>query len=130
MQISKELYEQLCKLNVAMMKDGQEYPNPVPLAVNIGLKPEISLDKRIKMIIENSLSMRAHEQGYDTFDEAQDFEVEGEFDLPLNDTKYQKLIDEKPPKPKPDAVAEKSEALSAEAPDTAKPDQPVVDESD
>lgn len=60
---------------------GREIPDPMPLAPPIGYKRQPTLAEQIKsMVRSEQLAREAASQGYETFDEADDFDVEDGFD--------------------------------------------------
>lgn len=100
MKISKELYDQLCTLRVSMIKDGIEYPNPIPKEVNVGFKRPPTLQEQIKRLIRKDLSLQALEQGMESEEEANDFEVDDGFETSEPVSKYV-LMDEEFPQKQP-----------------------------
>lgn len=75
----KELVSQIvAKLN----SKGQEIPDPTPVAVPIGFGIPESLESKIRrMVRSESLSMAAERAGHETFEEADDFDVDDEDDM-------------------------------------------------
>lgn len=59
---------------------GHEVPDPEPVAVPVRFQAPESLEDRIKRIIRADLSARAQAQGFETFEEADDFEVGDDYD--------------------------------------------------
>lgn len=57
-------------------KDGAEILDPRPVAVPVGFKTSETMDQRIKRIIEHSLSVRARDTGLESFEEADDFDID------------------------------------------------------
>lgn len=47
----------------------------VPVAIPVEFRKSESMDERIRRIIEHSLSQEAHRQGFEDFDEANDFDI-------------------------------------------------------
>lgn len=72
--------EDLKKLMVSVYdpEKGGEVCNPIPLEVDSGLIPSMSLEDRIRRVIANDLSTKAQEAGEETFEEANDFDVDEE----------------------------------------------------
>lgn len=75
--------------------DGKEYPDPVPMAPPVGYNAPPDILDMIRRMVRNEHVMRLQDEaGFDTFDEAEDFDVEeGDFDP---HTPYEAVFD--PPK--------------------------------
>lgn len=56
-------------------KEGQEVMDPTPLAVPVGFKKPLSLQEQIKRMIRTSISQDARDKGYESFEEASDFDI-------------------------------------------------------
>jgi len=54
---------------------GHEIPDPTPVTIPVNLRRTESMDERIARIVQYSLSKSAEEQGLETFDEADDFDI-------------------------------------------------------
>ena len=54
---------------------GREIPDPTPVSLPVGFQTPEPLDVRIQRLVRTQLSNLADEQGYETFEEAEDFEV-------------------------------------------------------
>lgn len=59
---------------------GHEVPDPTPLEIPAGFKRPETLQEQIKRLIRGSLSEYAEMHGHETFEEAEDFEVDDDFD--------------------------------------------------
>lgn len=60
---------------------GREKPDPTPIAPPIGYKRQPSLHEQIRQMVRSEkLAMEAAAQGYETFDEADDFDVGDDID--------------------------------------------------
>lgn len=60
---------------------GQEVLDKTPVELPIGYKHPLPLDERMKMLIKDELSEFADSKGYETWEEANDFDIgEGEDD--------------------------------------------------
>lgn len=69
---------------------GREIPDPRPLAVAPGTCQPESIQSMLERLVRNHLSRQAVDEGNESFDEANDFEVDDEdFDDPL--TKYEEM---------------------------------------
>lgn len=94
MRISEETLKKLIGLTESMIgEDGLEYPNPNPLVVDVGPK-RLSLRDQVKRILREEVSKEAYKQGFETFDEANDFDVEDEDPLPLSGFEHQDLVED------------------------------------
>lgn len=60
---------------------GQEVPDPTPIEVPLNFRRPPSLTERIKSIIAHQLSQQAAETGAETFEEANDFDVDEDPDF-------------------------------------------------
>lgn len=57
---------------------GFEHPDPTPVEMPTRLRlPQRQVD-RVRELVRRELSQRAQEEGFESFDEADDFEIEGE----------------------------------------------------
>ena len=56
--------------------DGKEYGDPVPVAPPVGLTRSPSLAEQIRSMVRRELSDAAHDQGMETFEESDDFDVD------------------------------------------------------
>lgn len=89
MKITQELYDTLKELRYSMIgEDGKEYPNPVPTHINTGLERPLTLQEQIQRVLRTELSKQAQQQGLETFDESEDFEITDDFDGDLPNTRY------------------------------------------
>lgn len=59
---------------------GREKPSDRPMAPPIGFKKQPSMIENIRNMIHHELSQRAAEQGFETADEADDFDVGDDYD--------------------------------------------------
>lgn len=55
---------------------GQELPDPTPVAVPHNWNKPLSLAEQIKRFVRNELSIQAAAEGQESFEEADDFEVD------------------------------------------------------
>lgn len=95
MEISKLTYDELSELGSAIIADnGKEINNPKPVVLHTGIKRPPTLQEQIHRVLRGRLSREAEQQGYETLEESQDFDVENEDTEP--DTIYQVLEDEIP----------------------------------
>lgn len=83
------------QVSSTLSADGRyEYPDPVPMQPPVGYQPEPSITELIRMFVRRELSQQVADE-YDTFEEAEDFDIEDDPADPL--TPYEKVFD--PPKP-------------------------------
>ncbi|UDN67534.1 hypothetical protein [robinz microvirus RP_39] len=92
--------------------DGREYPDPVPMAVPVGYTAPPTIMEMIKTMIHSErLREVADAQGFDTFEEAEDFDV---LDDPVDPhTDYEAVFDP-PPVPLPDPTPTNTVKAAAE----------------
>lgn len=96
MKISKETYETLSELNTALIDaEGREVLNPRPMFQDVTPKTQ-SMSERIRETIRLELSLQAQEQGHESFEESQDFDVEDEFDMEEKTSEYNLAEEEFP----------------------------------
>lgn len=74
---------------------GQEIPDPTPIAPPVGFKRQPSLSEQIRaMIRSEQLRQEAESAGYETFEEADDFDIP---DDPIDPTTpYEAVFDPQP----------------------------------
>lgn len=76
-----EVMKGLAELREADQKKVFEYPDPRPIAPPLGYIPEMSLAERIRAMVRSEhLRLAAMESGAETFEEADDFDVDDDFD--------------------------------------------------
>ncbi|UDN67814.1 hypothetical protein [robinz microvirus RP_133] len=61
-------------------KQGREIPDPIPVAIPIKWSRPPTLQEQIRMFIRRDLSDQASLKGHETFAEADDFDVDDDFD--------------------------------------------------
>ncbi len=113
MKPSEVLVKELAKLTRALLDEkGRELPNPNPLYVEVTPK-RLNLQQQIKRLLNTELSRQAYDQGFESFEESNDFEVEDEFDIPESNTQYEILeeetVIEAPPAPVEEVTPEEVE---------------------
>lgn len=96
---------------------GQEIPDPTPMAPPVGFKRQPSLSEQIRqMILSEKLRQEAEEMGYETFEEADDFDVDDDFDP---STPYEEVFDPVPvqePAPQPEQKPKQEDTPPAPTP--------------
>lgn len=87
---------------------GRELPDPTPVELPLGFKRPESLNDQIRRMIRGEMSAQASAAGNETFEEANDFDVD-EDDAELHGTQYELMADDElvlappvAPRPKPD----------------------------
>lgn len=87
--------EKLVSLTKAIIDDnGREINNPKPRVVHTGLRPQLSLQDQIRRVLRQEVSMMAQEQDFETYDEANDFDIPD--DAPSRVSQYEIMEDERP----------------------------------
>lgn len=72
---------------------GREVPDPTPIEVPFRLRGQESVDQRVARLVAASLSRHAAEQGFETEEEANDFDIDDD-DATERQTEYELLGDE------------------------------------
>lgn len=100
LKIKPELFEILKDLRSAMLDDeGREVLNPLPTVTNTDIRPP-SLQEQIQRLVRTELSRQVQQQGAETFEEANDFDVPDD-DIPADTSPYTLLEEEEPIPPPP-----------------------------
>jgi len=127
-KISQNLADHLKTIGSAELDErGRELLNPIPLQPT-GIRPKSkSLREQIMRVVKTELSIEAHKQGEETFDEANDFDETTEFDRDPVMTPYEEMDSHleqinKSPEPQIPDSEDRREA-SAEEPDPAPPEE-------
>lgn len=109
---------------------GFELPDPTPVSVPL-YPPQLSLDQRIAMFVRGEMSRRVAEEGHESYEEADDFDVDEEPD-PLSAYELPEARPEWPggvkdedgdPPPDPSKKTQPEPATQAPGP-SAEPTQP------
>lgn len=61
-------------------ENGHEVPDPRPVAIPAGFKRPETLAEQVRRLVRTSLSQQAHNEGMETFEEAEDFDVGDDID--------------------------------------------------
>lgn len=99
-------------------KFGREMPSPLPIAPPIGYKKSKSLAEQIReMVLSEKLKMEAMAAGHETFEEADDFDVDDDYDprSPFEET-FDPPLPPPPPSPSPTAAPQPPTGESTAAP--------------
>lgn len=74
-------------------QDGREYPDPVPMSPPVGLKPPEDLMTTIRRMVHNEEFQRAaNAEGFDTFEEAGDYDIDDDHEWVDELTPYESLF--------------------------------------
>ncbi len=93
MRPDKKTVEKLKHLKHAMLDEkGRELLNPNPLYVEVGPR-RLTLQEQIRRVLHTEISRQAYDQGFESFEESEDFDIEDEFDLEP-DSSYEEVIEE------------------------------------
>lgn len=90
---------------------GREYPNPIPMEPPLGFIPQVPLYEQMRDMIRRELSQAAQDQGLETAEEADDFDVDDDYDP---QSPFEHDFEPTAPWPAPAAV-EAAEAAAAKA---------------
>lgn len=66
----------LRKPNPRLNPDGSEILDPTPIAIPFGFEQPESLEQKMQRMIRHTVSQAAAEQGFETFEESNDFDVD------------------------------------------------------
>lgn len=130
--ITQELFEHLRGLNRCDYDEhGRELCNPVPLEVDVSLQKPLSLKERVQRLLRNELSQQVSAQGFETFEESQDFDVYDDFDVPEALTPYEATLmaAERPLEPGENPSEERPAQTSQPAPSSS-PENPENPDSE
>lgn len=95
LKVTPELFQELNKLTSSYIdKNGHEVCNPKPEEIVIGKRPP-SLKEQIQRLVKVELSEQAGAQEFETWEEANDFDIEDDGN-PLSGLEVQDMIDEEP----------------------------------
>lgn len=118
------------QVSSAIGSDGLEYPDPVPMEPPIGYKKPPDILDMIRSMVRNEQVLRLQEAaGYESFDEADDLEVDDDPLDPL--TPYEKVFEPPPKQPAAAVVDASKPGVSVDSePKTSVQSNPVVEGSD
>lgn len=110
---------------------GQEIPDPVPMEIPVGMHQGATLADTVRRMVQNQLlAVAAEAEGFETFEEADDFELEDDPADPH--TPYEAVFDPKPkpaptpPEPVPPAASGSGGGGGTPPPPTASTATPAV----
>lgn len=88
---------------------GREYPSPIPMEPPLGYVPSKPLFEQIRDMVQRELSSVALSQERESFEDADDFDVDDDFDP---STPYEELFEPTAPwPPKPEVEAAEAAAV-------------------
>lgn len=67
---------------------GREIPDPRPVELPTGLKVRPSLQEEIRRYIRAEMSNHARDQGWESFEEANDFDIDDDIDAMIEQSPY------------------------------------------
>lgn len=105
MKVSKELFDKMKELRTAYIgDDGREVNNPRPMTIPAGFNRPPTLQEQIQRCMKVELSKQAMQQGYESWEEANDFDIEEDFENDPIDSQYvvHEMIPEIPAQLSPD----------------------------
>lgn len=100
------------QVSASIGADGKEYGDPVPMSPPIGYSPEPNIVDLIRSMVRREVSAVAQQEGFETFEEADDFEVDDD-ELFDKMTEYEKVFE---PRAKVEEVKLKSPLPEAPEP--------------
>lgn len=72
-------------VRVMLNDKGQEVPQKRAPALPVGYRRPPTLEERMRQMIRGSMSLKAQEEGFETFEEANDFDVDDPEDIVFKD---------------------------------------------
>lgn len=94
MKMSQELFKERAKLKHAQLDGaGREVNNPRPKFVKAIKKPETETE-RVRRMVQVVLSDQAASHGMESFDDANDFDIEDPFENDVMFSKYEMMEEE------------------------------------
>lgn len=73
---------------------GEEIPDDTPVEMPLGFTRPLTIEERIARAIRGHISQMAADEGFETFEEANDFTEEGEDEMPVSEHELNAEIDE------------------------------------
>lgn len=65
---------------VRLDEEGREIPDPTPIELPLGMKRPETLAEQVQRLVRNQVSQYAALHGHETFEEAEDFDIEDDLD--------------------------------------------------
>lgn len=111
-----------------LTKRGGEIPNPMPISMRIPKRyRKRSVESRIREVVEEMISNRFAEHGYETEQEANDFETDEDIEFEDNPTRYTLMEEEVPLSEVGLTTPEEDNPSGSEGSEPPKGGDPVVD---
>lgn len=107
LKVTPELFQELKALNTSYIDENfHEVPSPVPEEIVVNKRPP-SLKEQIQRLVRVELSQQVGDQGMETWEEANDFDIPEETD-PISGYEIHDMIPEEPveTEPEPDPESE------------------------
>lgn len=70
-------------------KDGKEIPDDKPINIHLDAEMPEDMDDKIRRILREETSKRAHQLDLDTFDESQDYDILDDFEQQVEESGYE-----------------------------------------
>lgn len=103
---------------------GNEIADETPLEVPLSFKKPLTLAEEVRRMVKNEMSQMAESQGAETFEEADDFEVEDEDDLAfMSPYEIMEMTHDGPPESLEGNDREKSDGTRSGPPEGGEPPQ-------
>ncbi len=106
MEISKEMLKKMTEYGLAYLTDdGKEINDPRPTTLHTGLVKPLTLSEQVKRLMHQELSHQAIDQGHESEEEANDFDIEsdpevkGNYDLMEEEYIAAPIVNNTTPKP-------------------------------
>lgn len=95
-ELEKGLVDQYgVAVKATLDESGREVGDPTPVAPPANLRRGMTMSEQIQQMIRREVSNRAEEQGYESFEESEDFDID---DDPVDPhTPYEAVFDPRPP---------------------------------
>lgn len=113
--VTKEIIEALKHALIDEM--GREINNPVPLEVEVGPK-KVCINDEIRRVVATEISKRAMEMGKESYEEANDFDVDDDFEKSEIRSQYEIMDDDYPEMVRREFEGEKIEEKAVEMQDS------------
>lgn len=99
-----------------------EDPDPTPFAPTVGVRPKQSLEERMRQMIRDEMSYAAQQQGLETFEEADDFDVDDEHDpSSMYEIPWEPMFEPRNPAPPRPEVLKAEQKAAAPSPSPVGP---------
>lgn len=92
-EITVELLKDLTRSLIGI-EDGKEYPNPKKDVIT-GIYRPPTLKEQIQRVLRTELSNQAEKQGFESFEDANDFDIEEDIE-PVSEYELREMVEEVP----------------------------------